>query len=89
MVTPYNCPEAYSKKRARRPFRRQQSIGTPLATKGSKFGKEVVMLNTALRTFFIGLVSTAMAVCATAMATSASPAFASAPFTPVTGVSVL
>ena len=40
------------------------------------------MLNNVLRTVFIGLASTAMAVCVTAMATSASPAFASSPFTP-------
>lgn len=46
------------------------------------------MLNNVLRTVFIGLASTAMAVCVTAMATSASPAFASSPFTPV-AVSVL
>jgi len=51
-------------------------------------GKEVAMLNNVLRTVFIGLASTAMAVCVTAMATSASPAFASSPFTPV-AVSVL
>jgi hypothetical protein len=51
-------------------------------------GKDVAMLNKALRTVFIGLASTAMAVCITAMATSASPAFANSPFTPV-AVSVL
>ena len=47
------------------------------------------MLNNVLRTVFIGLASTAMAVCVTAMATSASPAFANSPFTPVATVSVI
>jgi hypothetical protein len=47
------------------------------------------MLRNSLRTFFIGLVSTAMALCVTAVASSASPAFASSPFAPAAGVSVL
>jgi len=47
------------------------------------------MLNNALRTFVIGLAATFMAVSVTAMATSASPAFANSPFAPVAGVSVL
>ena len=38
--------------------------------------------NKALRTFFVGLISTAMAMGVTAMATSASPAFATSHFAP-------
>ena len=47
------------------------------------------MINNALRTVLVGLVSVVMAACVTAMATSASPAFASSTFFPVAGVAVL
>jgi hypothetical protein len=47
------------------------------------------MLNDAVRSFFIALASTAMAVMVTAMATSATPAFAQPTFSPDPFVSVV
>ncbi len=45
------------------------------------------MLNNTARTFFIGFVSTALAVFVTAMATSVSPALAISPLAAIAAVS--
>ena len=47
------------------------------------------MLKNAMHAVVVGLASTAMALLVTGVATSASPAFASSPFTPPAVMSVL
>ena len=51
--------------------------------------KEIVMFPKTLHSLFVGLLSTAVGVCLTAVATSSSPAIAGSPFMPIAGVTVL